>query len=290
MKNFITKDFLSQSSVSDSIENWIGAVKITGVELAKSMEAHVKAYAKDENGNEVLTIITGRRGNTVAKMPDGTFEVTDSMGDKYNAKAIFIATGGNRRKLDATGADIFEHKGITYCASCDGPLFSGKDVAVIGGGNAGFETAAQLSAYVKSVSVLHYKKEFKADPVTLAELQKIPNIKLINNAVTKEVYGEKFVKGLKYQHAETGEMIDLPVEGIFVEVGNIPNTDLVKDLVKLSPYNAVEIDPWTGRASVEGIWSAGDCTNVKYHQNNIAVGDAVKCLEDLYLWIKTKKA
>lgn len=283
---FLTESFEGQSNVSDSIENWIGNISISGKDLSKNLENHLRAYSKDDKGEEIVSIITGVKGNKVEKK-DKLFEITDSKGNVYSAKAVLITTGGKRKRMNVLGADKLEHKGLTYCASCDGPLFSGKDVAVIGGGNAGFETAAQLSAYAKSVTLLHYRTEFKADPVTVSEISKIPNIKAIAGAETIEVYGDKFVQGLKYKNVNTGEIIDLPVSGIFVEIGNIPNTDLVANLVKLSPSGAIEIDPWTNRASIEGIWAAGDCTNTKYHQNNIATGDGVNAIEDAYLWIKT---
>jgi NADH-dependent peroxiredoxin subunit F len=201
---------------------------------------------------------------------------------------LLIATGSTRRRLEATDADKFENKGLTYCASCDGPLFAGTDVVVIGGGNAGFETAAQLLAYAKSVTLLHRGSSYKADPVTVEKVLAHPNMTGILNAQTIAVLGENFVSGLKYKDTQTGEEKMLAVSGIFVEVGMIPNTSFATPLVPIDEYQRITIDPWTQQTPVKGIWAAGDCTNIKYHQNNISAGDAVRALEDIYVNLKTK--
>jgi alkyl hydroperoxide reductase subunit F len=161
------------------------------------------------------------------------------------------------------------------------------DVTVIGGGNAGFETAAQLLAYCKSVTLLHRSPQYSADPVTVAKVLEHPNMKGILNAEPTEVFGEKLAKGLKYKDKTTGEIRTLNTPGIFVEIGMIASTDFVKDLVSLNKVGKIEVDPKTQRSSVTGIWAAGDCTDGLYHQNNIAVGDAVKALEDIYMHLKT---
>jgi alkyl hydroperoxide reductase subunit F len=277
---FITKDFNSQSVVSDGIENWIGDIQVSGPELAKKFENHLRAYADD-----IVDIKTGEWIEDVSKI-DGGFEVkTDK--ETYQAKTVLVATGSHRRKLPVPGADEFEHKGVTYCATCDGPMFSDKDLVVIGGGNAGFESAAQLLAYAKSVTLLHRSDQFRADPVTVEAVLKDPKMTAIKNASIKEVVGDKFVTGIVYTDKD-GNDIDLETQGVFVEIGAIPTTEYVKDVVKLDEYNRVEIDPWTQKASEPGIWAAGDCTNIVYHQNNIAAGDAVKALEDIYVYLKTK--
>jgi alkyl hydroperoxide reductase subunit F len=275
----ITEIFGGQSIDSADVQNWIGTPHIPGVQLAKDLEAHVRAYAGD-----VVTIAVGERVTKVEKKETG-FVVTTSTGNTHEARAILVGTGGARRKLKATGADLFEHKGLTYCATCDGPLFGGQDVAVIGGGNAAFETAAQLLAYCKSVTLLS-RSEFRADPITVEMLSKDAKMKAIPNTEILEVSGDTFVKNLKYSDKD-GEHT-LNVSGIFVEIGLMPSTDFLQGVVTLDEINRVVIDPWTQRTSVEGIWAAGDCTNELYHQNNIAAGDAVKALEDIYVHLKTK--
>lgn len=275
----IAKEFAGQSVVSDNIENWIGDISIPGPELAKKLEAHLMAYAGD-----TVKVQKGELAQKVERI-DGGFTVTTNK-DSYNTKTVLIATGSHRRKLEAPGADVFEHKGVTYCASCDGPMFSGKDVAVIGGGNAGFETAAQLLAYTKSVTLLDRGPEFRADLITVEAVLRDPNMQAFHYAGVKEVHGDKFVTGLTWVDSETGKETRIDVQGIFVEIGNLPTTEMVADLVALDDYKRITVDPWTQRTSVEGIWAAGDCTNAKYHQNNIAAGDAVKALEDIYVWVK----
>ncbi|MDO8430441.1 MAG: FAD-dependent oxidoreductase, partial [Candidatus Taylorbacteria bacterium] len=169
---------------------------------------------------------------------------------------------------------------------CDGPLFAGQDVVVVGGGNAAFESAAQLLAYCKTVTLINRGERFRADPVTVAAVSKNPHFKIVKNAISKEVKGDKFVNAFVY--TQDGKDIELAVTGIFVEIGSIPTTYFIKDLVQLTPHNHIIVDPRTQRSSLDGIWAAGDCTDGLYHQNNIAAGDAVKALEDIYLFLKTK--
>ena len=188
-----------------------------------------------------------------------------------------------------TNADRFEHNGITYCASCDGPLFAGLDVAVVGGGNAGFETAAQLLAYCKSVMLLHRGDEFKADPVTVKKVLANPKMHALLNAEILSVEGDRAVTGLVYRTKEKPDKQTLPVQGIFVEIGSVPSTEFVKELVELDKYGQIVVDPRNQRASIAGVWAAGDVTDGLYHQNNIAAGDAVKALEDIYLYLHASK-
>lgn len=272
-----------QSIVSEGIENWIGTPTISGADLAKSFETHVKQYADD-----IVDVKVPEWVQSITKGDNNTFAVTTDKGT-YTSKTVLITTGSKRRRLEIPGADEFEHKGLTYCASCDGPLFADKDTVVVGGGNAAFETAAQLLAYAKSVTLLNRSETLKADPVTIEEVKKHPNFKLVLNATPKEVKGDKFVTGLVYTDTKENKDIELAVSGIFVEIGLIPATNLAKDVVKLNDYGQIEIDPWNQRTGTPGIWAAGDSTNVRYHQNNIAAGDAVKALEDIYLFVKAGK-
>ncbi len=281
---FITKDWLGQSNVSEKIENWIGSVAISGLELSNNLEKHAKAYADgviDFKENELATKITKNNAESGT-----TFTITTDKGN-YEAKTVLIVSGSRRRKLEVPGADKYEHKGLTYCASCDGPMYSDQDVAVVGGGNAGFEAAAQLLAYCKSVTLIS-RSEFKADPGTIEKVLSNPKMKAIQFAIPKEVRGGQFVTSLIYTETKSGKDIEIPVTGIFAEVGSLPNTDFAKDLIKLDKFNHVIVDPKNQRASIAGIWGAGDCTDGLYHQNNIAAGDAVKAVEDIYLYVHAK--
>ena len=278
---FITFDFNSQSAVSMDVQNWIGTVSLSGQELADNFKKHLKAYAADS-----VFIKEGEKAVAVTKSGENFTVKTDKA--EYQSKTVLIATGSKRRQLEAKGADIFENKGITYCASCDGPLFADKDTVVIGGGNAGFETAAQLLAYAKSVTLIHRSAEFRADPVTVEKVLKNPKMKAFKNIETLEVKGDKFVKSIVIKDVNTGKITDLPTEGIFVEIGLVPNTDYVADLIKLDQYKRIPIDTKNQQTSVKGVWAAGDCTDILYHQNNIAAGDGVKALEDIYMYLHAK--
>ena len=284
----VTHDWNGQSSVSEGIENWIGDIKISGIDLSKKLEDHLKAYAGD-----IIDIREGELASFIAKTP-ADFKITTSKGsalasapkNEYEARTILIATGSSRRKLDVPGAEEYDNKGLTYCATCDGPLYDGQDVAVIGGGNAGFESAAQLAAYCRSVTLLS-RSGFKADPETVEKVSANPKVTIIKNALPKEVKGSKFVTSFVYIDTTSDKDVELPVTGIFVEIGSIPNTSFAKDVVKLDQYNRIPVDAKNQRAA-PGIWAAGDCADGLYHQNNIAAGDAVKALEDIYLYLHAK--
>ncbi len=277
---FLTKEFGGQSNVSEDIQNWIGTVSLTGADLAMNLKKHLEAYAEG-----FVDIKEGVYVKEVKKAPEGFIVATD--GGEFSAKTVLVATGSYRRKLAVPGAKEFENKGITYCASCDGPLFADKDVAVIGGGNAAFETAAQLAMYCKTVTILQRSREYRADPATVDKVLKKPNVKALTGTELLEIKGEKFVAAIVYKISD-GETLTLPTEGVFVEIGLLPTTDFVKDLVKLDQWNHIVVDPRTQRTSVPGVWAAGDATDGLYHQNNIAAGDAVKALEDIYLHIHAK--
>jgi len=281
----ITKDWLGQSNVSEKIENWVGTIAISGFELAQSLEKHAKAYGKD-----FIAFKDGEYATKISKSDSGSsnagFTIQTDKGS-YSARAILIASGSRRRPLGVPGADTYEHKGLTYCATCDGPLYDGQDVVVVGGGNAGFESASQLLAYCKSVTLLS-RSEYKADPGTVEAVSKNPKFKGVQFAIPKEVKGDKFASSIIYTDKNTGKDTEIKTTGIFVEVGSIPNTDFAKDIVKLDTYNHVITDPKNQRSSVDGIWAAGDVTDGLYHQNNIAAGDAVKAVEDIYFYLNAK--
>ncbi len=278
---FITDTWGGQSNVSEDIQNWIGTPHISGPKLGESLKAHLSTYASD-----IVEIHEGEFVKEVSKSDDGFSIQTDKAA--YQAKVVLVTTGSHRRKLDIPGAAEFENKGITYCASCDGPLFSGMDVVVIGGGNAGFETAAQLLAYTKSVTLLNRGVTFKADPVTVQKVLAHPNMKAVTNAAPTEIKGDKFVKSICYQDDTSKVTVELSTGGIFVEIGLIPSTDYVKNIVELNQYGQIIINPTTQQTKTPGIWAAGDATDVLYHQNNIAAGDAVRALEDIYMHLHTK--
>ena len=282
----VVKEWGGQSTVSDNIQNWIGSPKISGQQLAENLRKHVEMYAGDS-----LSIIFPDTAVSLKQDKDKV-TVTLASGKTCEAKAVLITAGAARRKLQIPGAEEYEQKGLTYCATCDGPLFEGKDVAVIGGGNAAFETAAQLLAYCKTVTLVVRGDTYRADEITVRAVLAHPNMRVIKNATPSAVIGEKFVTGLKWKDAKTGAEEVLSAEGIFVEIGLLPNTSWLADSIVLNKIGQIVVDSRTQRASVlesetSRVWAAGDCTDGKYHQNNIAAGDAVKALEDIYLFIKS---
>lgn len=277
---FITKDWGGQSTVSSEIQNWIGTPVLSGQKLADDLKLHLTTYA-----GEFVTIKDKITATKIEKT-DSYFTITLSSGETFESLAILIASGSKRRQLSAVGAEQFEHKGLTYCASCDGPLFAGQSVAVVGGGNAAFETAAQLLAYAKDVTIIQHSAAYKADPVTIEKILSHPNMTGLLNVEVLEIIGDKFVSGLRYLDKNDATEKTLDVTGIFVEIGMLPNTDYLAGVVEIDTYGRVVIDPWTQRTTTPGVWAAGDCTNVRYHQNNIAAGDAVRALEDIYVTLR----
>ena len=291
----VVAEWGGQSNVSEKIYNWIGTPEIGGMELAENFKKHVMTNVGTDlelkEGEKVTAISSFEKTQDDPEKSEGSkkdsnFEVTLESGNKFETKTILISSGSVRRKLAAKGADELEHKGLTYCASCDGPLFEGQNVAVVGGGNAAFETAAQLLAYCKSVTLFNRSQSFRADEVTVEKVLSNPKMKAVKNVEILEIKGEKFVESLVYKDAEGQK--EIPLAGIFVEIGQLPNTSLAKGVVPMNESGQIKIDPRTGKTETEGIWAAGDCTDVLYHQNNIAAGDAVRALEDIYLHLHAK--
>ena len=279
----IASEFGGQSSVSTDIQNWIGTPHISGSDLAKSLKNHVLEYA-----GEILQIKEGQLVKNISgKSPN--FSVTTNKDEVFQTRSVLITTGSKRRSLEIAGAKDFENKGLTYCASCDGLMFSGEEVIVVGGGNAAFETAAQLLAYCTKVTLINRSSTFRADEITVAQTMKDSKFRAITDCEMINIYGADFVEGMTIKNNKDGSEEKINAKGIFVEIGQMPNSDFVKDFVERTPGGQIVIDPRTQRTSVDGVWSAGDVTDVLYHQNNIAAGDATKALEDAYLWIQKNK-
>ncbi|MBU1118775.1 FAD-dependent oxidoreductase [Patescibacteria group bacterium] len=266
----IASEFGGQSIVAGDIQNWIGEVSIAGTDLAKKLEEHVRAQ-------EGLEIKMPEKVESVEKKEGGYIVKTDK--GEYETKTVVVTSGARRRRLGVPGEEQFEGRGVVYCSTCDAPLFRDKTVVVVGGGNSGVEAAQDLIPYAKEIRLMEYGDALKADPVTVEQVKKSDKVKeIIFNAETKEVLGETLVSGIKYTDRESGEEKMLDVEGIFVEIGSVPNSEFVKGLVDLSDYGEIIVDHKTGETSAEGIFAAGDVTDAKYKQNNISAGDSIKAI------------
>jgi alkyl hydroperoxide reductase subunit F len=248
------------------IENFISVKETEGHKLASGLEQHVTTYDVDVMNSQRA------EGLSVGDL----IEVQLNGGARLKARALIIATGARWREIGVPGEREYRNRGVAYCPHCDGPLFKGKRVAVIGGGNSGVEAAIDLAGLVSHVTLIEFDAQLRADAVLRAKLNSLPNVAVITSAQTLEVIGDgQRVTGLKYQERSSGEMRDLEVAGVFVQIGLVPNTDWLKGTVKLSPRGEVEVDA-RGQTSVPGIFAAGDCTVVPYKQIVIAVGEGAK--------------
>lgn len=266
----IAGDFGGASKVSADIQNWIGTKSISGYEWAKNMEEHLRAQ-------EDIDIIYPDLVEKVSKT-DGGFSVSTKNGKNFEAKTILVTTGSARKKLNIPGEKEFDGKGVVYCSTCDAPIFAGKIVAVVGGGNAGLEAVLDSLPYASKIYLLEFADQLKGDAVTQAKIQANPKVEIITNAKAVEIAGDKFVTGLKYEDVKSGEIKELKLEGVFVEIGAYPNVGFIKDLVKTNTLGEIIVDHKTQASSEPGIWAAGDASDVLYKQNNISAGDAVKAV------------
>ncbi len=278
----VTDTFGGQSVVSASVENWIGEKSISGYDLAQKMEAHLRAQEGIEidDGDWVT--------EPVSPISPLGFRVTTKKGKVFQTKTVLLASGSRRRKLGVPGEQEFEGKGVVYCSTCDAPLFGGKEVAVVGGGNSGLEAVRDLLPYAAQIYLLHHRSELKGDRETQEKVLNHPNVHVILNAETQSINGKTNVESLTYKDLLTGETKVLPVQGVFVEVGLVPNSDIVKDIVELNEHGAVKINFQTQATSREGIWAAGDVADSLYRQNNISMGDAVKAVLNIYDYLHAK--
>lgn len=270
----VTDSFGGQSLVSADIQNWIGDPSLTGFELAQKLEKHLKAQ-------EDIEIMEGDLVSMIEKI-DGGFRVRTKKGTALETKTVLMALGSRRRRLGVPGEDKFEGKGVVFCSTCDAPIFKDKITAVVGGGNAGLEAVRDLLPYAAKIYLVVRSDALKGDPVTQDTVKQSPKVEVIYNAETQEVLGDGFVTGLRYKDNVSGGTKELKLDGVFVEIGSVPNSDLVKDLVQLNERGEIVVDHKTQRASLAGIWAAGDVSDVLYKQNNVSVGDAVKAVLNIY--------
>jgi alkyl hydroperoxide reductase subunit F len=251
------------------IENFISVQRTEGPKLAMALEQHVKEY-------EVDIMNLQRAAALVPAGDDGLAQVKLANGATLRAKSVILATGARWREMNVPGEKDYKAKGVCFCPHCDGPLFKGKRVAVIGGGNSGVEAAIDLAGIVGHVTLLEFDGQLRADAVLQAKLKSLPNVTVHVNAQTTEVIGDgQKVTAIAYKDRVGGETRRIELEGIFVQIGLLPNTDWLKGTVALSPRGEIEIDA-RGQTSVSGIFAAGDATTTPYKQIIIAMGEGAK--------------
>jgi alkyl hydroperoxide reductase subunit F len=249
-----------------AIENFVSVQETEGPKFATALEQHVKSYDVD--------IMDAQRAE--ALLPGNVNEVRLASGAVLKAKTVVLATGARWREIDVPGEREYRNHGVAYCPHCDGPLFKGKRVAVVGGGNSGVEAAIDLAGLVREVTLLEYDAELRADAVLQRKLRSLPNVTVITQAQTTEITGDgKKVDGLVYTDRRTKESKRVDLEGVFVQIGLVPNTEWLKGTMELSRHGEIVVDA-KGQTSVPGMFAAGDVTTVPYKQIVIAVGEGAK--------------
>lgn len=251
------------------IENFISVSHTEGPKLAAQLEQHVRDYEVDiMNLQTASALIPGEAG--------GLHEVKLASGASLKAKTIILSTGARWRQMGAPGEDMYRNKGVAYCPHCDGPLYKGKRTAVIGGGNSGVEAAIDLAGIVAHVTLIEYDAQLRADAVLQAKLRSMPNVTIITSALTTEVLGDgEKVTGLQYRDRTTEELHQVHLEGIFVQIGLVPNTEWLQGPLALSGRGEIEIDSH-GATNLPGVFAAGDVTTVPYKQIIVAMGEGTK--------------
>ena len=263
----VAERFGGQVMDTMGIENFISVKETEGPKLVQALEQHVKSYEVD--------IMNLQRANALRKTTHG-LEVELANGAVLNSKSVIISTGARWREMNVPGEQEYRGKGVAYCPHCDGPLFKGKRVAVIGGGNSGVEAAIDLAGIVSHVTLIEFDSKLRADAVLQKKMASMPNVTVIMSALTKEVLGANGkVNGLRYQDRTNNTEHNIDLEGIFVQIGLLPNTDWLKGSIDLSKHGEVIVDA-KGETSLPGVFAAGDCTTVPYKQIIIAMGEGAK--------------
>ncbi|MBB5371533.1 MULTISPECIES: alkyl hydroperoxide reductase subunit F [unclassified Janthinobacterium] len=249
-----------------AIENFISIKETDGPKFAVALEQHVKQYEVDIMNTQRAAKLT----------PGKLIEIETASGAVLKSKTVILATGARWREINVPGEKEYRNRGVAYCPHCDGPLFKGKRVSVIGGGNSGVEAAIDLAGLVKHVTLIEYGDQLRADEVLQRKLRSLPNVTVIMSAQTTEIHGDgKIVNGLSYKDRVSGEAKKVELEGVFVQIGLVPNTEWLKGTLSLSRHGEIEVDA-RGQTSIPGVFAAGDVTTVPYKQIIIATGEGAK--------------
>ena len=274
----ITKEWGGQVTRAPEIHNWPGTKKISGMDLIKQMTEHLKTFEIEiKEGKEVIDL--DKKGDN--------FLVRDN-DQEYEAKAVIIASGKIPRTLNIPGEEEFKGKGVSFCATCDAPLFKNKEVAVIGGGNAGFDTALDLTKYAKKIYILEFLEVMRGDPATKEKLEKTGKVEFHTNVAVKEIKGGRFVERLIYEDRKTSNDVELKLEGVFIAVGMMAKAEFASKLVELNQIGEIVIDK-DNYTKTSGLFAAGDITDIKYEQIVIAAGEGAKAALAATDYLKNKQ-
>ena len=272
----ITKEWGGQIIKAPDIQNWPGEKSISGTDLMKKMVEHLKKFETEiKEQREVIDL----------EKKNGNFLVRDNKDEEYEAKTIIIATGKIPRSLNIPGEEEFKGKGVSICSTCDAPMFKDKEVAVVGGGNAGFDTALDLTKYAKKIYILEFLEELKGDPTTKAKLEKTGKVEFYTNVAVKEIKGNNFVESLIYENRDTGEDTEIKVQGVFIAIGMTPKAEFVEGLVEFNEIGEIKVGK-DNNTKTPGLFAAGDITDVKYEQIVIAASEGAKSALAVYDYLK----
>ena len=269
----VAERFGGQVNDTLAIENYISVLETDGPKFAAALEAHTRAY-----GVDIMTLQSVKQLVPATQSGESGHltKIELASGATLQAKAVILSTGARWRNVNVPGEAEYKNKGVAYCPHCDGPLFKGKDVAVIGGGNSGIEAAIDLAGVVRHVTVIEFMPELKADAVLVKKLNSLPNVTVHTHAQTMEIVGNAgVVSALRYKNRSTNEEHEVPLQGVFVQIGLVPNTEWLKGTLELSRFGEIVVDA-KGHTNVAGVFAAGDCTTVPYKQIIIAAGEGAK--------------
>ena len=270
----IAADIGGQATWSSGIENYLGYIYITGAELVQKFEEHLKTFHIRLQFTKAMNV-----GHIA-----GGFRVDTEDGRSFAARSVIVTTGKSPKMLDVPGEKEFTGKGVTYCSTCDGPIFAGMEVMVAGGGNSGLDAVMQLMKICPKVYLVECEEQLRADEVVLDKARKAENVEIITGARVKEIHGDGFVSSVSLEDIETGQARKLDVKGVFVEIGLTPNTGFVKDLIPLNRYGEIPVD-CGARTAVPGLYAAGDVTDVPEKQIICAAGDGAKAALGAYSYL-----
>ncbi len=270
-----------QTALQPEIWNYPGYTDLNGAKLLDVFRKQATDF-----GAEVRSFVAEKIQLEKNEEDKEFFILENKDGEKIKAKSVILAMGAKPRKLGVPGEEEFSNKGVTYCATCDAPLFSGKDVVVVGAGNTALDAAMQLTKYADKIYIL-VRGEVKGDPITYEKLKKESKVEFVFNAETKEIKGDQFVTSLIYKDKESNEDKELKVSGVFVSIGSIPNTDFLGDFCEKNQFGQIVINPRTNATSKAGIFAAGDVTDIEERQAVIAAGEGAKAALQCYKWLKS---